>query len=246
KVAIISQSLAHIYFPGENPIGKKIEFGFPPDSNVTREIVGVVGNVRDAGLAQEPGPMMYVPFSQAPFWGGGLVVKTTLAPATAKEEVRQVVRGIDGNLPLTDVAKMSDVLEASVAQPRFRTWLLSAFGAVALLLAAAGVFGVVSYSVASRTREFGVRASLGATPGDLSKMVLREGLVLACSGLAVGLAAALGLTRFLKGQLYGVAAYDPVTLVVSIVVLLAIALFACYLPARRAMRVDPVVALRHE
>lgn len=246
RVAIISESLARRYFENENPLGRKLVFGFPPDINETREIVGVVGNIRDVELTRPPGPMMYVPFSQTPFWGGDVVVKSTLPPSAVVATIRQVVAGIDKNLPVTDVETMPDVLKESVAQPRFRTWLLTAFGLVGLLLAAAGVYGVISYSVASRTKEFGVRASLGASPFSIARMVLWEGLVLAMFGLSVGLVAALGLARFLKSELFGVAAYDPVTFLVSVAVLLAVALIACYLPARRAMRVDPMVALRYE
>ncbi|HST79803.1 MAG TPA: ABC transporter permease, partial [Verrucomicrobiae bacterium] len=246
RVALISESFARRYFANESPVGKMIKFGFPPDADITREIVGVVGNVRDVGLAQEPGAMMYVPFAQAPFWGGVLVVKSTLPTPAVAGAIRQAVAAIDKNLPVTDIETMPGVLQQSVAQPRFRTWLLSAFGLVALLLAAAGVYGVVSYSVASRTREFGVRASLGASPGSIAKLVLREGITLAAAGLIVGLCAALALARFLRSELYGVGAYDPVTFVASIAVLLAVALAACYIPARRAMRVDPMVALRYE
>lgn len=246
RVVIVSESLARFYFHDEDPIGKKLVFGFPPNSNVTREIIGVVGGVRDVGLTQEPGPMMYVPFAQAPFWGGGLVVKSTLPSSSVVGAIHQVVGSIDKNLPITDVAAMPEVLDASVAQPRFRTWLLGGFGLVALLLAAAGVFGVVSYSVASRTQEFGVRAAIGASPASIGKMVLMEGLGLAAMGLAAGLLAALGLARFLKSEIYGVGAYDPVTFLAGAAILLAVALVACYIPARRAMRVDPMVALRCE
>jgi putative ABC transport system permease protein len=246
RVAVISEALARHYFKDENPLGRKLVFGFPPETDQTREIVGVVADVRDAELTREPGPMMYVPFAQAPFWGGEVVVKSTLPSATVAAAIRQSVASIDKDLPVTDVETMPGVLEASTAQPRFRTWLLSAFGLVALLLAMAGVYGVISYSVASRTKEFGVRASLGATPGVIGKMVLTEGLALAAAGLGVGLAAALGLARFLKSELYGVAAYDPVTFLISLAVLLGVAIVACYLPARRAMKVDPMVALRYE
>ena len=246
RVAIISESLAQLYFPDETPLGKKLVFGFPPDSNVTREIVGIVGNVRDTGLTQAAGPMMYVPFAQAPFWGGELVVKSTLPASTILAGIHQAVRDIDKELPITRVAAMPDVLDASIAQPKFRTWLLSAFGLAALLLAAAGVFGVVSYSVASRTREFGIRAALGASPASIGKMILMEGLGLAGIGLGAGLAAALGLARFLKSELYGVGTYDPTTFLAGTTVLFTVALFACYIPTRRAMRVDPMVALRCE
>jgi putative ABC transport system permease protein len=246
RVTVISESMARLYFRDEDPIGKRLVFGFPPDSNVTREIVGVVGSVRDVGLTQEPGPMMYVPFAQAPFWGGNLVVKSSLPLASVVGAIHEVVRGIDKDLPVTDIATMPDVVDASMSQARLRTWLLGSFGVVALLLAAAGVFGVVSCSVASRTREFGVRIALGASRAAIGKMVLLEGLGVAGIGVGVGVAGALALARFLKSQLYGVGAYDPLTFFVSAAVLLAVALSACYLPARRATHVDPMEALRHE
>lgn len=246
RVAIISESLARRYFKNANPLGRKLVFGFPPETDQTREIVGVVGNIHDVELTKAPGPMMYVPFEQSPFWGGEVVVKSTLPTSTVVATIRQTVAGLDKNLPVTDVETLPDVLKESVAQPRFRTWLLTTFGLVALLLAAAGIYGVISYSVASRTREFGIRASLGASPISIGKLVVGEGLVLAAVGLSVGLIAALGLARFLKSQLFGVGSYDPITFLLSIAVLLVVALIACYLPARRAMRVDPMVALRYE
>ncbi len=246
RVAIISETFARRYFKDEDPIGKKVVFGFPPDTDITREVVGVVGDVRDFALTQEPGPMFYVPFAQAPFWGDVLVIKSALPPETIVAGIRQAVNGIDKNLPITDVEKLPDALQTSVAQPKFRTWLLAAFGAVALLLAAAGVYGVVSYSVASRTKEFGVRVTLGASPSSLRQMVLREGLWLAAVGLGIGAIAALAVTQLLKTQLFGVPAYDPATFLLSGAILISVALLACYLPARRAMRVDPMVALRYE
>ena len=245
-VTIISDSFARSYFGDENPLGKRLVFGFHGDPPMPREIVGVVGDVRDADLTKAPAPMMYVPFVQAPFWGAETVVKSTLPPSAVVASIRQVARSVDKNLPVTDIGTMPDVLDASVAQPRFRTWLLSAFGLVALLLAAAGVFGVVSYSVTSRTREFGVRAALGASPANIGRMILTEGLVLAGGGLLVGLAAATALTRFLRSELYGVAVYDPTTFLVSAAILLAVAVIACFLPARRAMWVDPMITLRCE
>ena len=160
--------------------------------------------------------------------------------------IREVVRSLDSDLPVTNILSMPEALDASVAQPKFRTWLLGGFGVVALLLAAVGVFGVVSYSVASRTREFGVRAALGASHGSIGRMILKQGLLLGGIGLGLGLAAALGFARLLRSELYDVSAYDPTTLFVSIVVLLAVAVAACYIPARRAMTVDPIIALRCE
>jgi predicted permease len=245
-VAMISEWFAHFYFKDEDPIGKRLMFGFPPDLNVTREIVGVVGDVRDASLTQEPAPMMYVPFAQAPFWGGVLVVKSTSPPASLIGAIREVVHSLDKDLPITDVVTMPEALSTSVAQPKFRAWLLGAFGMVALLLAAIGVFGVLSYSVASRTREFGIRSALGASSASIRRMVLMEGLALGGIGLGLGLAAALGFARSLESEVYRVSVYDPATFIVSAVVLLGVAVFACYIPARRAMSVDPMIALRHE
>lgn len=245
-VTVISEALARRYFKDEDPIGKRLVFGFPPNMNLTREIVGIVSDVRDEELTHEPGPMMYVPFAQAPFWGANLVVKSTLSQSAIVGTMHQVVHGMDKNLPVTDIDTMPQVLDAAIAEPKFRTWLLGAFGVVALLLAAVGVFGVISYSVASRTKEFGVRAALGATPGSIGRIILKEGLGFGGIGLALGLAAALGFARLLKSELYGVAVYDPLTFVGSAAMLLAVAMVACYLPARRAMRVDPTIALRHE
>jgi putative ABC transport system permease protein len=246
RVAIVNQALARTYFPGQDPVGRHLVFGFPPDTGVEREIVGVVGDVRDVALHQEPGPMMYVPIAQAPFWGAAVIVKTSLAPSGVFAQIRRVVKGIDKNLPVTDALALADAIDSSVSQSRFRAWLLGLFGIVALLLATAGIFGVVSYSVACRTRELGVRIALGASPGAILRMVLRENLGLAVAGLAVGVVVALALAQVLASQLYGVGTRDPLTFAGSALVLLAAALAACYLPARRATRVDPITALRCE
>jgi predicted permease len=246
RVAIVNQALARVYFPGQDPIGRRLVFGFPPDPGVEREIVGVVGDVRDVALHQDPGPMMYVPVAQAPFWGAAVVVKTSLPPSAVFPEIRQVVKGIDKNLPVTDAAALADAVESSVAQPRFRAWLVSLFGIVALLLATAGIFGVVAYAVACRTHEIGVRITLGASPGAIRRMVVRENLGIALSGLAVGSVAALVLAQVLASELYGVGARDPLAFGASVLLVLAAALAAAYVPARRATRVDPVTALRCE
>jgi len=245
-VAIISQWFARFYFGADDPVGKKLTFGFPPDSNVVREIVGVVGDVRDASLTQEPAPMMYVPFAQGPFWGVNLLVKSGSSSAALVGAIREVVRSIDKDLPVTEVVTLPEAVDASITQPKLHTWLLGSFGAVALLLAAVGVFGVVSYSVASRTREFGVRAALGASPASIRRMILLEGLAVGAVGLGAGLTAALGLAKILKSEMYGVSVYDPLTFAISATVLLAIAVLACYIPSRRAMSVDPMTALRCE
>src|SRR4029077_6808540 len=204
RVAVISQTMAWLYFPNQNPLGKRLAFGFPLDSWAPREIVGIVGDVRDVALGQEPGPMMYVPYAQAPFWGANMVVKSTLSLASVSAAIRQEVRKMDKDLPVTDVAMMPDVIEASVAQPRFRTFLLGLFAAMALCLAAIGIFGVISYSVSCRTNEIGIRMALGAQRGDVLKQVLTEGGRLAVIGLSVGLAGSLVATRVIRTLLFGV------------------------------------------
>jgi predicted permease len=246
RVTLISDAMVRMYFGGQDPIGKRLIFSFGPNGSAPWEIVGVVGNVRDVSLAEKPKPMMYVPYAQAPVWGAVILTKTSLGVATSLTEIRQAVNSIDRDLPVTNTGSLADNLNASEAQPRFRMMLLGLFGALALVLAAAGIFGVISYSVACRTREVGVRMALGASPGAIQKMILREGLRIAGGGLAVGIIAALALTRFLKGQLYGIGATDPYAFTGAAVLLMIVALAACYVPARRAMRVDPMVALRYE
>ncbi len=245
-VTLISKTLAQRYFPNQDPIGKRLYFGFPPDPGTAREIVGIVGDVRDVSLGQDPGPMMYVPYAQAPFWGANLVVKSTLNPSVVAAAIREEVRKIDNDLPVTDVAKMPDLIDDSVAQQRFRTFLLGLFAAMALVLAATGIFGVISYSVSCRTHEIGIRVALGASRGAILRMVLRETLALVFAGLAIGIPCALVASHLIGHLLFGVSANDPATLAVVAFTLAAVAVLAGYAPARRAMRVDPMVALRYE
>ncbi len=238
--------MARMYFPNQDPLGKQLTFGFPPDGGATREIVGIVGDVRDRGLSDDPGPMMYIPFAQAPFWGGALVVKSTLSPSIVASAIRRNVAKIDKDLPVTDVATMPEIVEASISQPRFRSFLLGLFAALALLLATIGIFGVISYSVSCRTHEIGIRVALGASRGTILRMVLHETLILTFVGLAIGLPCALAACRLLGHMLFGVSAYDPATLVAVSPLLASVATLAGFVPARRAMRVDPMYALRHE
>jgi putative ABC transport system permease protein len=242
---MISETLARRYFPNQNPIGRQMRFGFPPNGNVAREIVGVVGDVRDVALSQKPSPMMYVPFVQAPLYGGEVVVRSSLSASTVAAEIRQAVHSIDKNLPLTGVAPFTDALGKSISQERFRTFLLGSFSAIALLLAAVGIFGVISYSASQRTHEIGIRMALGAERRDVLHLILGQGAKLALLGLGIGVVLALLLTRLIASLLYGVSATDPLTFGAVAIILLGVAVTACYLPARRAMRVDPMVALRH-
>ena len=246
KVAIISQTLAQRYFPNEDPIGRQMRFGFPPNGNVSREIVGVVGDVRDTALSQKPGPMMYVPFAQAPLYGGEVVVRSSLSASSVAAGIRRATRAIDKDLPVTDIASLPNMIGKSISQERFRTFLLGSFSASALLLAAVGIFGVISYSASQRTHEIGIRMALGSQPRDVLRLILVQGAKLAFSGLGAGIVAALLLTRLMSSMLYNISPTDPVTFAVVAVVLLGVALLACYIPARRAMRVDPMVALRYE
>ena len=245
-VALISQALAKRYFPNEDPLGRHLSFGFPANGVVSREIVGIVGDIHDVSLGNEPGPMLYVPFAQAPLYGAEVVVKSTLSASAVVGAIRTVTNGIDKNLPVTDIASLPDVLNVSVAQPRFRTLLLGLFGAIGLLLAAVGIFGVISYSVSRRTHELGIRMALGAQQSSVLGMILRETLALTLIGIAVGASCALATARLITHLLFEVTPYDPFTLALVSLVLLAVGALAGYVPARRAMRVDPVVALRHE
>jgi predicted permease len=246
KVALISRALARRYFPNQDPIGKQLSFGFPPDGTAPREIVGIVGDVRDMGLDQAPGPMMYVPYAQAPFPGADVVVKSALDVSSVTAAIRESLGQIDKDLPLGDIAEMPNVVGDSVAEPRFRTFLLGLFAAMALILAATGIFGVISYSVSRRTHEIGIRVALGASRAAILQMVLRETLLLALAGLAVGIPCALAASRLVAHMLFGVSAHDPITILAVAVTLAAVAALAGFIPARRAMRVNPMVALKYE
>lgn len=246
RVTVISKELARLYFPNEDPLGKQLFFGFSYDPGVAREIVGIVGDVRDEALGKNPGPMMYVPFDQDPLWGANLVVKSTLSVSTVSAAIRRQVQAVDKDLPVTDVAKLPEIIDDSLAQPRFRTLLLGLFAVMALVLAATGIFGVISYSVSRRTNEIGVRVALGASRAMILRMILRETLILAFVGLAAGLPCALAASRLVGHLLFDVSPNDPATLASVAFTLCAVAILAGYLPARRAMRVDPIVALRYE
>jgi len=245
-VAVVTQSFVRAYFPNENPIGQRITFGFPPDPGISREIIGIVGDVHDVSLGKDPGPMMYAAYAQSPFPGACIAVQSTLAPVAVISSIRDSVAALDKDLPVTDIATMTEVLHDSTAQPRFRTTLIAIFAAIALILAATGIFGVISYSVQCRTNEIGIRVALGASAVSILNMVLSETLILAAIGLAVGLPVALASSHVLGHLLFGVSPTDPTTLIVVSLTLALVAAAAGYVPARRATQVDPLIALRHD
>jgi putative ABC transport system permease protein len=244
KISIVSEAFARRYFPDEEVIGKHLNFGFP--DRASREIVGIVGDVRQVRLDAPAEPEMYAPFEQSPLWGMNFVVRTAGDPAALASAVRERIQEGDKDLPVADVQPMTVYLRESMAQPRFRTLLLGLFGVVALLLAAVGIYGVVSYTVAQRTQEIGLRMALGAEPAEVLGLVVGQGMKLVLVGLAAGLLGALGLTRFFSSLLFGITAGDPLIYFGTVFLLLILSLLACYLPARRATRVDPLVALRYE
>lgn len=250
-VAIINETLARRVFPGEEPLGKRMRTGF--DDAAFYTIVGVIGNVKHAGLETETAAEMYFPYLQVPpqlmsFVEGTmtLVVRTATEPSAMVHEVGNQVQSLDPNEAVFQVSTMQELVEGSVAQPRFRAFLLGIFAAVALLLASTGLYGVISYSVSQRSNELGLRAALGAANSDLLGLVIGEGARLAFVGIAIGIAVSFALVRVISKLLYGVHSHDPLTFVLTPSLLLAVALFACYVPARRATRTDPTLALRRE
>ena len=249
-VVVINSSFARTYFPNQSPIGQHIQLGATPAANIPwMEIVGVVADVKQS-LASESSSEMYVPFRQAdqllPVTTLSLVVRTTGDPLSLSGSLRSVVHNLDPNQPVTAIRSMDENIAQSISQPRFRTVLLAVFAGIALVLAAVGIFGVMAYSVAQRTRELGLRMALGASRGRVLKLVLGHGVRLTLVGVAIGLIATFLLTRYVSSLLFNVPAYDPLTLVYVVAALIVISLCACYLPARRATLVDPIVALREE
>jgi putative ABC transport system permease protein len=251
-VVVINETLARQFWPDSDPIGERLtgtQQRFGPLGvmlNDEVEIVGVVDDIRYVGLRESPQPSLYFPYRQAPFRRMTVVVRTSRDPELVIGAVRVAVAEIDPDLPVTRLAAMAQVMEQSVARDRFSMLLLMLFGATALVLANVGIYGVLSYSVAQRSRELGIRMALGAHRGVVRGMVLRQALRLIGVGVAVGLAAAMALSRVLESQLFGVSARDPLTFAGVAVLLATVALAASYLPARRATSVDPIVALRNE
>jgi len=243
-VLVVNEVVARNVFTHESPIGKHLQLGF---NGFSGEIVGVVRSTSHLTLDSAPTEEVYTPYLQAPLWGSlTLTVRTASAPLTLADSVQKLVRAIDKDQPVSKIRAMEEVMNASVAAPRFRTLLLGLFGLTALLLGAIGIYGVMSYSVSQRTREIGVRIALGAAQPQVLMLVLRQGLSLTLAGLGVGLLGALALTHLLSSMLYEVRPTDPLTFAAIPVLLTVVSLFANWLPARRAAKVDPMVALRYE
>jgi predicted permease len=249
-VTIITAAMAQRYWPGRDPLGKQVGVGltrFP-----LRTIVGIVADTKHVSLSEKPIPEMYVPYTQNEIkvWPNmqtmQVALRTAQDPASVVGDVRRALSSVDPDLPLARPATLASLVDESVVQPRFSMLLLASFGGIALLLASIGMYGVISYSVARRTREIGIRMALGAAPRQVFRMVLGQGARLVSIGLAVGLIASFGVARLMTSFLYGVRATDPATYAAVCVLLTLVVLLACYLPARRATRVEPTVALREE
>src|SRR5215813_5516268 len=243
KVVIISEATARRHFPNENPVGKRIGNGRPDG---WREIVGVTADVKHFGLNQDARVSMFFPDSQQPARRMFIVARTAADPLSLSSALRGAVAAMDKNLAVSNISAMEEITAQSIGQERFTLLLLGLFSALALLLAVAGIYGVMSYAVAQRTHEIGIRVALGAQSLDVLKMVVAQGMALVLAGVGIGLVAALALTRFIKGLLFGVSSTDPMTFAGVAALLALVALVACYVPARRASKVDPMVALRCE
>lgn len=246
-VAVVSETTARRLWPGQDPLGKRVKPGAPDSPSPWMEVIGVVKDVRQFELTAEPRLQMYLPYVQFQwFVPRQLVIKTDGEPSSLAAAVRRTVWEVDKDQPVSDIRTMEDVLSTSIARQRFSTLLLGIFAAVALLLAAVGIYGVMSYSVAQRTREIGIRIALGAQAGNVLRLVVSQGLKLVSAGVLLGLTGSLLLTRLMSSMLFGVSATDPATLVTISLVLVVVALLASYIPARRAAKTNPLDALRHQ
>jgi putative ABC transport system permease protein len=236
--------MAERYFPGEDALGKRITIA--TGERRPREIIGIVGNVRQTSLDSSADPHMYVPYFQTPLGYGTLVVRTAVSPSAMGAAVKREVLAVDPNQPIYGIRTMNERIDETVSDRRFNMLLLAVFAVAALLLAAVGIYGVISYMVTERTKEIGIRSALGASRSDILRLILRQAVALIALGLAIGLASAFALTRFLSSLLYGISATDFETFSLVSSLLFVVALAACYIPGRRATRVDPIIALRYE
>jgi putative ABC transport system permease protein len=252
RIVVINQTFARNYFGNDNPIGQNIKFNLldeqvPELKDALFEIIGVVSDIKNRGLQRAPLPEAYLPYTIISSGGGNILVRTAVAPESLVSTIRQAVWAVDSNLAVTHVETIEATLQREVfAFPRFEFIILGAFGIIGLTLVIIGVFSVMAYTVSLQTHEIGIRMALGAQHADILRMVLRKGLSLVAGGILIGLAASFALTRLIASQLWGVSANDPWTFSAVVAVVVAVGAAACFLPARRATRVDPLVALRHE
>jgi putative ABC transport system permease protein len=246
KVVIVNHTMARTFWPGESALGRRVRTGGSQADWLT--IVGVVGDVKNAGIDKPAGTELYFPYRQTQFGlrGPYIVIKTSGDPTSLARAARSEIQAVDATLPIAQVRTMDEVIYSSQSRPRFLAMLLTIFSAVALTLAALGIYGVISYSVAQRTSEFGIRLAMGAQPRSVMGMVLSQGMTLALAGILAGAAGAFLLTRYIKQLLFQIDALDPLTFTAMALVLAAVTALSCYLPARRATRVDPMIALRAE
>jgi putative ABC transport system permease protein len=250
RVVLITESAARQFFPNEDPIGKTITLGWrrgPGTPLAGGEVVGIVGDVKDAGLNEpNPPPQIYLPFRQWPVGSMTMIVRTAVPPMSLTDAVRAEVYAVDSSLPVSNVSTLDAIVAKSISQQRFYMLLLTIFAGVALVLAAVGIFGVLSYAVSQRTREIGIRMALGAQGGTVIRLIVRQAMLLVAAGVAVGLTLGLLLSQTMAKMLFAIKPTDPATYIAVSVTLAAVSLFASWLPARRATRVDPIVALRSE
>jgi len=245
-VAVINETMARRMFPNEDPIGKRLTFDTGENNPDWFEIVGIVGDVKQYGLDQVTTMQTYEPYTQQPQSSMRLVVRTAGDPTEQSAAIRNAVLELDKEQPISNIRTLADYLSTSLAQQQFSMILLAVFAAVALLLAAVGIYGVLSYAVTQRTHEIGIRMALGAGRGAVLRLVIGHGVLLTLLGVAIGLAGAFALTRLMTILLYGVTPTDPLTFSLIALLLLVVALLACWIPARRATQVDPLIALRYE
>jgi putative ABC transport system permease protein len=250
-VAIINEAFARQYLPQGKALGQRIQPVLPAqiwnnERLTSFEVVGIVRNVKSAGWNAESEPTYYLPATQAPFQAMTILVRTRNDPATLVSALRNAVQTIDPTQPVTNIRTLDQIVSDSIAQPRLNMLLMGLFGGLALILAAVGIYGLLSYAVTERTREIGTRMALGAQVPDVLRLVLKQGMTLALIGEVIGLVGAFALTRVIRGLLFGVAPTDAMTFIAVAAVLTSVALLACYFPARRAAKVDPLVALRHQ
>jgi putative ABC transport system permease protein len=244
RVVIINETLARKFFPGQNPIGQQLIVSWKPQ--VTDEVIGVVGDIKETALEKEPNPAIYWPHSREPYPFMNFVIRAAIEPTALTAAAAREIHALDPDQPIADVRTLDAVVAKSIARPRFNALLLSIFAGVALVLASVGIYGVMNYSASQRTQEIGIRMALGAKPGDILRLVVGHGMKLTAAGIAIGLTASLALTRVISNLLFGVTATDLPTFLGVSALLTAVALLANYFPARRATRVNPVVALRYE